>query len=180
MIHHFPSALVVSLLVVGPGAAQTVAVSNAPPQYSAGLIGELSSRPGAISKVENSLSRITTNVGISNRDDGILARLDAIAGPEGWPAGAYAPEILADIGLWTQTLLNSVPVTAAADLSDFGPEWHPDLSTYEASQSEVAANPVFPDSPFFVEELHTPIFTVQEFREAFPPVQISAGFFGSF
>ena len=175
------AALFAVVLTPASASAQTVMVSDAPPQYSEGLVEGLASRLGAFSLVEDRLSRIKTNVSVGGRPDGVLARLDAMSGPEGWPSGAIDPDTLDLITQWQSMIDQSARMVSLIDGSALDVAEHPlEWSSFEDVASETSAFANEHGGSLFFEAAQEPGFVTREFHEAFPLVQISGGFFASF
>ena len=107
MTHRLTHAIAAAMLVSAPAFAQEVTVTTAAPLTGFGLIDAFSAREGAYSKVLDRLSRIDTNVDLGTRPGGVLARLAAAAGPDGWPPRSPDPLSGAIIEGWNKSITDS-------------------------------------------------------------------------
>ena len=173
-------AIAATMLVSGPAFAQEVMVTTAAPLTGFGLIDAFSAREGAYSKVLDQLSRINTNVEIGTRPGGVLARLAAAAGPDGWPPRSPDQRLGAIIEGWNQSITNSKL------LVDFMEYQASDLFKPVAPVTDEAGRPTLSfmvdneaQLPPFSEPLPT-VLAAPAFHEVFPFNGFGGGFFGSF
>lgn len=183
MTHRLTHAIAAAMLVSGPAFAQEVMVATAAPPANVGLIEALSEREGALSMVSERLSRIDTNIEIGTRPGGVLARLAAAAGPDGWPAGAYDPDVLSAIDDWRLSVNESLanPIGSdriGSDPYDIGPALPPDWAHFERPETEAAEQSERPVLTFFLDG-PPPAFVAPAFHDVFPLTQISGGFFSA-
>lgn len=180
MTLRFTHAAAAAVLVSGPAFAQEVTVTTAFPLTDFGLIEAISAREGAYSKVMDQLSRINTNIEIGTRPGGVLTRLAAAAGPDGWPPRSPDQQLGAIIEGWNKSITNSKL------LVDFMEYQISDLFKPVAPVTDEAGRPTLSFTmgneaqiPPFSEPLPT-VPAAPAFHEVFPFDGFGAGFFGSF
>lgn len=180
MTHRLTHVIAAAMLVSAPAFAQEVTVTTAAPLTGFGLIDAFSAREGAYSKVLDRLSRIDTSVDLGSRPGGVLARLAAAAGPDGWPPRSADPLTGAIIEGWNKSITDSRLMV--------------DFMEYQASDLFMPVAPVTdeagrPKLSFVVgNEAQLPPFSdplpsavaVPAFHEVFPFDGFGGGFFGSY
>lgn len=171
-------AIGMALLVSGPAAAENSMLRATAPQWNFGLIDALAARDGARSMVSGQLSRIETNVQIGTRADGVLARLAAASGPDGWPTGAYGADIMGVIDDWQISLKDALAPATGTELPGFAPPLIPDWAQFPSPFHELptAAEPSVPMRLIYAT---APVVSVPQFHVVFPAAQISGGFFSA-